>query len=284
MKNDLQILSNALCLIGEGPLWLAETKEVAMVDIQGRRIRKIHLPSGKVTELVVPQMIAFLFEGDGSLFGGGEDGIYRILSDGTLLPVNNSFPLKGARYNDGKVGPDGRLYMGTYSSDCSAAFYRLNHDGSIVELFDGVGNSNGLAFDEKKGILYYNDTPTGRTDAFDFDPVSGTVSNRRPVYTYTEGKPDGMTIDRDGNLWTALWGGWSVVCVDPASGKLLEKLEMPVAQPSCCAFAGDDLSELIITSAAHGQMLREQPLAGATFSIRTGAYGVPSHKMILDIN
>jgi len=158
----------------------------------------------------------------------------------------------------------------------------MDHDGSITELFDGVGNSNGLAFDEKKGILYYNDTPTGRTDAFDFDPSEGTVSNRRPVITYTRGKPDGMTIDSEGNLWTALWGGRAVVCVDPVRGKIIEKIRMPVEQPSCLIFAGDDLSELVITSAAIGQDLRRRPLSGATFAIRTGAKGVAPRKMILN--
>ena len=277
-----EVLSSALCIVGEGPIWLAETHEVAHVDIRGKRIRKIHLPTGKARDIIVPQMIAFIFEGeDGSILGGGEDGIYRVNDDGSLTPVNNTYPIKGDRYNDGKVGADGKLYMGTFSLDGSAAFYRMEHDGTVVELFDHVGNSNGLAWDEKKGILYYNDTYTHRTDAFDFDPVSGTVSDRRPIYTYPDGLPDGMTIDADGNLWTALWGGWAVVCIDPVSGKMVEKIDMPTAQPSCCIFAGDDLGELIITSASSGLPIREQPLAGATFAIRTGAKGVPGHKMHL---
>ncbi len=283
MDSRLRVLSNALCVVGEGPIWLAETQEVAHTDIRGKRIRRIHLPTGRVRDIIVPQMIPFIFEGeDGAILGGGEDGIYRINDDGSLTPINNTYPIKGDRYNDGKVGVDGKLYMGTFSLDGTAAFYRMEHDGSIVELFDRVGNSNGLAWDEKRGILYYNDTPTGRTDAFDFDPVTGTVSNRRPVFAYPEGHhPDGMTIDSDGNLWTALWGGWSVMCIDPAQGKMIEKIEMPTAQPSCCIFAGDDLGELIITSAATGLPIRQQPLAGATFAIRTGAKGVPGHKMRL---
>lgn len=282
MQQKLEVLSSALCIVGESPIWLPQTGQVAHVDIRGKRIRKIHLPTGKVWDIVVPQMIAFIFESeDGFLIGGGEDGIYKICEDGILIPVNNQIKLKGVRYNDGKVAADGRLYMGTFSGDRTAAFYRMEQDGSIHELFDGVGNSNGLAWDEKKSIFYYNDSPTGRTDAFDFDPVNGTVANRRPVIIYPEGIPDGMTIDSDGNLWTALWGASMVVCVEPQSGKVIEKIDMPVTQPSCCIFAGNNLDELIITSAAVGVNMYKQPLAGATFYIRPGAKGVSHHKMKL---
>ena len=201
MQQGLEVVSNALCIVGESPIWIPHTKQIVHVDIRGKRLRKIHMPSGKIQDIILTQMVSFVFEAEnGSILGGAEDGIYQVCDDGNLAAVNNCAALKGTRYNDGKVGPDGRLYMGTSGADGTAAFYRMDHDGIIQELFDGVGISNGLTWDEKKNILYYNDSPTGRTDAFDFDTASGTLSNRRPVITYPEGVPDGMTIDTDGNL------------------------------------------------------------------------------------
>lgn len=282
MEKGLNVITDALSIVGEGPIWLAQSRELLYVDIRGKRLRRVDFESGAIRDTVLPQMVAFLFEAeDGSILGGAVDGIYRIGADGDMTEVNAHTPLKGVRYNDGKAGRDGRLYMGTFSQDGSAAFYRMEHDGSICELFDGVGNSNGIAWDEEKNILYYNDTPTRRTDAFDFDPEHGTLTNRRTVIRYPNGLPDGMTIDAEGNLWTALWGGHAVVCVNPKSGKILRSIEMPVSQPTCCVFAGENLDELIITSAAAGRSMYEEPLAGALFSIQTGTQGLPHHKMKL---
>lgn len=282
MEKRLNVITDALCIVGEGPLWLPQLQELLYVDIRGKRLRRVQTSNGRITDTILPQMVAFIFEAeDGSILGGAVDGIYKIEANGTMTAVNAHTPLKGVRYNDGKVGCDGRLYMGTFSRDNTAAFYRMEHDGSICELFDGVGNSNGIAWDEKKGILYYNDTPTRRTDAFDFDPERGTLKNRRTVIQYPDGLPDGMTIDAEGNLWTALWGGHAVVCVEPTSGRIIRKLDMPVSQPTCCVFAGRDMDELIITSAAAGCSMYDEPLAGALFSVKTDTRGLPHHKMKL---
>lgn len=280
MEKGLEVLTDALSLVGEGPLWIKETGELLYVDIRGKRLRRVQFSSGKISDVVLEKLTAFIFEDEnGSILCGAVDGIYKVEPDGRMSPINAHTALKGSRYNDGKVGCDGRLYMGTFSRDRSAAFYRMEHDGSIHELFDGVGNSNGIAWDEARKILYYNDTPTRRTDAFDFDPVSGLLSNRRTVIEYPYGLPDGMTIDSEGNLWTALWGGHAVVCVQPQTGRIIRKIEMPVSQPTCCVFAGNDLRELVITSAAVGMSMYDEPLAGALFSINTGAQGLPHHKM-----
>lgn len=282
MDKQLEVLTDALSIVGEGPLWLEATQELLYVDIRGKRLRRIHMPSGRIRDVLLSQMTAFIFEAeDGTILGGAIDGIYQIGADGTMTALNAHTQLKGVRYNDGKVGRDGRLYMGTFSRAASAAFYRMDHDGSIHELFDGVGNSNGIAWDENRSVLYYNDTPTRRTDAFDFDVQTGTLSNRRTVITYPDGLPDGMTIDAEGNLWTALWGGHAVVCVQPQTGSIIRRIEMPVSQPTCCVFAGKDLDKLVITSAAAGMNLYDEPLAGALFSIDVGVQGVAHHKMKL---
>ena len=275
---QIELLNDARCIVGEGPIWDSHTKSLYSVDIQGKRLRKFDWKSGAITERVLPKQTGFVLLGtNNELLGGSEDGVYD-LTDGKFELFSKPFTLKGERFNDGKIGPDGRAYMGTFSRDFSAAFYRMERDGTLTELFDGVGNSNGLDWDIKKGVMYYNDTPTKRTDCFDFDE-NGNLSNRRTVFKYENGNPDGMTIDANGNLWVALWGAGEVVCIDPERSKIIEKIKMPVSQPSCTAFAGEDLKTLVVTSAAHGIILRDEPLAGSTFTIQTDVKGIKPYRI-----
>lgn len=278
--HQIEVLTDARCIVGEGPLWDAASRRLWMVDIQGKRLRSIDWQTGGIADTVLSQQPGFLaLCQDGQLLAGCEDGVYKVIGN-QLQRFSSPVSLKGDRFNEGKVGPDGNLYLGTFSRNFSAAFYRMDTKGTLTELFDGVGNSNGLDWDQL-GYFYYNDTPLGRTDRFTFLP-NGTPADRQTVCRYDRGAPDGMTIDTDGNLWTALWGSGTVVCVDPRTGKVLETIELPVSQPSSCAFAGDDLKTLVITSAAHNVHLKDEPLAGATFAVRTGAQGLPIRKIKLE--
>lgn len=284
MAYKAEVLTDARCIVGEGPLWDERTRCLRMVDIQGKRMRSIHWDSGRIEDTVLPQQTALLLpEVGGGFLGGAEDGVYRIGEGGDFRRVSAPITLKGQRFNDGKVGPDGRAYLGTFSRDRSAAFYRMDTDGVLTELFDDVGNSNGLDWCADGTKMYYNDTPTGRTDVFDFDAGTGSLSNRRTVFHYAYGRPDGMTVDADGNLWVALWGAGCVVCIDPEKGDMIRKLELPVRQVASCAFAGERLDTLVITTAAHGIHLKEEPLAGAVFAVEMDVRGVQQNQIALRV-
>ncbi|MBE6584248.1 MAG: SMP-30/gluconolactonase/LRE family protein [Ruminococcaceae bacterium] len=275
-----ELLTDARCIVGEGPIWDNANGRLIMTDIQGKRMRTIRWSDGSIEDRILKEQTGFfLLTASGEVLGGAESGIYRI-SDGAFERVNKPFVLEGTRFNDGKVGPDGRAYVGTFSRDSSAAFYRMDADGMMEKLFGGVGNSNGLDWSPDGRTLYYNDTPTKRTDAFDF--CDGRLSHRREVFRYEGGNPDGMTIDTDGNLWTAVWGSGEVLHIDPRRGKVIDKITLPVSQVACCAFAGKDMKTLVITTAAHGVHLRDEPLAGAVFAVRTEAEGMLPNRMDLD--
>jgi len=127
--------------------------------------------------------------------------------------------------------------------------------GHIASLYGlrGIVDA-GLAWSPDDKYLYYIDTPTRRVDAFDFDPETGGLSNRRVAFEVPLGMgfPDGMTVDEEGMLWVALWMGWGLGRWDPSSGRLLEKVDVPVARTSCCAFGGRALDKLYITTASIG--------------------------------
>jgi sugar lactone lactonase YvrE len=205
----------------------------------------------------------------GGILASMEDGIYRLAEDGSIAPAHPKTQIAGSRFNDGKVGPDGRLYVGTMRREGGGEFYRLDAEGSLESLFGDVRISNGLDWSPDLSTLYYCDTPTRRIDAFDFDANSGELRNRRPVIFIPEGmgSPDGLTIDAHGNLWIALWNGGAIVKADPRSGLILDRIEIPAARPTCCAFAGPELDELYITSASLDSLPSEEPLAGCLFRI-----------------
>jgi sugar lactone lactonase YvrE len=127
--------------------------------------------------------------------------------------------------------------------------------------------------------MYYIDTPTQRIDAFSFMPSTGEITDRRPVIRIPAevGAPDGMTIDAEGGLWVALWGGGAVHRY--FDGRLDQVIKLPVSQPTSCTFGGEDLDELYVTSAWEGLAVKErraQPFAGALLRVRPGVRGIPA--------
>ena len=154
------------------------------------------------------------------------------------------------RINDGKLGPDGRLFFGTMNIEGSGTdgeFYRMESSGEIETLVDGIGISNGLCWKADSTQLFYIDTPTGRIDTFDFDAEHGAISNRSTVVQFEPewGSPDGMTI-LDDLLWVACWGGWAVRAFS-LDGQLAEVVQVPAMNPTSCTFGGD--GRLYVTSA-----------------------------------
>jgi sugar lactone lactonase YvrE len=115
-----------------------------------------------------------------------------------------------------------------------------------------------------------------------FDNDTGTLGEVLGTIPVPEaaGAPDGMTIDAEGNLWVALWGGFGVGCWDPATGRMIRKVEVPAPHVSSCAFGGGDLRTLFITTARSGlteAQLAQYPLSGGLFAADTGARGLPPH-------
>jgi sugar lactone lactonase YvrE len=189
-----------------------------------------------------------------------------------LLPQN--------RFNDGKCDPRGRFVAGTINpaGQKVAALYVLDIDRSCRKIFGPVTCSNGLAWSADGETLYYIDTPTRVVRSFAYDPERGRVSHERVVIEIPpdHGKPDGMTIDTEGNLWIALWDGGAVECWNPKSGKRLVRIELPVAKVTSCVFGGNQHEVLFITTARSGlsdDELRKQDKAGSIFCARPGFAG-----------
>ena len=280
---EMKILDRENRLVGEGPLYDEQKGLLYTVDIRGKAVIRINLATGKQTVTAYPQEIGCIaLTASGALLAGMTDGIYYLREDGTVDAFLIPEKLAGRRFNDGKVGPDGHYYIGTISTaaEADAAFYRVSPAGEMEQLLYPVGNSNGLAWNREATLLYYCDTRSHQIDVFDFDCEKHTLANRRCVIQIPGemGSPDGMTIDENGHLWVALWGGHGLLHIDPQKQTIVEKLTFPAKNVTCCTFVGETLSDLAVTSAAFGTDTAANPREGNTFLIRPGVRGLPTNR------
>jgi sugar lactone lactonase YvrE len=194
--------------------------------------------------------------------------------------------LPGHSFCDGKCDPAGRFWAGTVDiTDWKpgvASLYRLDPDLSVHKMLEGITCSNGIAWSLEGTTIYYIDSPLHRVDAFDYDVETGEIENRRVAFHVPKelGFVDGMTIDSEGMLWIILNGGGpGVTRRDPVAGRLPKTLDLPVSEPTDCAFGGPKLDQLSITFACHWlkpEQLDKQPLASGLFRADVGVTGPPA--------
>jgi sugar lactone lactonase YvrE len=182
------------------------------------------------------------------------------------------------RMNEGGCDPDGRVYCGSMSYDKqegAGSVYRLDPDLSVRVVLAGVTISNGLEWSPDGSRAYYNDTPTGQVSVFDYDPVSGLTDRR--TFVEVDGNPDGLTVDAEGGVWTALFGSGQVRRYGP-DGTLDEVVEVPARQVTACTFGGEGLDRLYVTTSREGLEPDDDPLAGALFVASVGVRGLPTRE------
>ena len=274
--------------LGEGPYWVPEDDCLLWVDIEGARLHRTYFPSKEtVTDSPGPISAAFPAVGGGILIVGGaaltllfpaERGgqwVARTIAD---TPARD-----GIRFNDAGVDPAGRVWVGSMhvtEAEPLGELYRLDPGSTLNPVVKNVTVSNGLGWSPDGSRMYYADTPLGRVDVFDYDPATGEAFARRAFadLSAAEGVPDGLTVDADGCVWVAMWGGSALRRFTP-DGEPDAVLPVPVSQPTSCAFGGPDLADLYITSARVGlteDQLAAQPLAGRLLHVRPGPVGLPS--------
>ncbi len=260
-------------ILGESPAYDPERDVLSWVDVKGCRLCK-RSPGGTITETEVGQNIgAAVPMKNGNYFGALTTGLYEIADNGICFVCRPQGFLDGQRANDAKVDPSGRLWFGTMSLFAGGTGDLYLFDGKRCSCrLRGTGVSNGMAWSPDKEKMYYIDTLTGRVDVFDYRDGTGEISGRRPCVSVKEGLPDGMTIDREGMLWVALWGAGCVARYHPATGKMLAKVELPTPNVSSCCFAGKNLDVLTITTSAEGI---EGSDAGCVYCAHVDTCGIP---------
>jgi sugar lactone lactonase YvrE len=263
----------------EGPVWSASWGGLRFVDLFAGDVLSIH-SDGAIGRRHVGSVAAALRpRTSGGAVIAVERGFVLEDSAGELRVLPEVWSDDTLRMNDGGCDPDGRFYCGTMAYDQApgrGSVYRLDADGTVSLQFGGSTISNGLGWSPDGSIAYYVDTPTGRIDIFDYANDTG-LTNRRPFARIPDGagSPDGLTVDAEGGVWVALYGGSAVRRYRP-DGVLDGVVELPVTKVTACTFGGADLEQLFITTSRENLVEGAQPAAGSIFMTVPGVVGLPA--------
>ncbi len=284
-RYEAELILDARAKLGEGPSWDERSQQLLWVDIEGYKLHRYDPATGEDHVLEVGEHIGAVVpytadEVIAALFSG----IYRIhLQTGEKVLIHDPEEGRpGNRFNDGKCDPFGRFVAGTMSlgdEKKAGALYSMDTTGQVRLLLSEVSTSNGLAWSADHRTFYYIDTPTLTIRAFDYDAEEGSIANARVIAEVdeSEGSPDGMTIDAEGMLWVARWGGHRVSCFDPATGQVIAEIAVDSEKVTSCVFGGAKLDELYITTARGdldpGDDTKQD---GGLFRVRLGIKGTPT--------
>jgi sugar lactone lactonase YvrE len=282
-----KVILDVKAQLGEGAIWHPLEKKLYWVDIEGKLLHVFNPATGLNSTYNTFGRIGTVVpaRGGGALVAL-QNGIAQIdLLDGKIQGrVDPEKDLPGNRFNDGKCDPQGRLWVGSMSLDAktgAGSVYRIDHDFLAQKMISEVTISNGICWSLDGLTMYYIDTPTRQVVAYGFDSASGNISNPEVIINVEKhlGFPDGMTIDSRGMLWIALWGGGAVGCWDPRTGDLLDLIKLPAPNVTSCAFGGENLNQLFITTAREGLTKKELEMysdSGSLFMVETSIHGIPA--------
>lgn len=277
-----EVFLKAQAMLGEGPLWDDRRGCLFFVDIEGRKLNRVTM-EGETTAYPMPSRIGTVgLTQSGRLIIALEDGLHFFDPDTGrdeffVQPEDGRPENRG---NDGKPDPAGNMWLGTMPMvpDKVGGLYRIAPDGSSRCVIDGLGCANGLGWSPDGKTMYFIDTPSRAVWAFDYDEKAGEIdlNSRRTVVDFTgfapeEGGPDGMTVDAEGKLWVAQWGGCRVCRYDEITGEKLMQVDVPAPCTSCPTFGGEKLDKLFITTAGFGK--EKFPEAGSLFVADVGVCG-----------
>lgn len=285
------LIYDAKATLGEGPFWDYESEQLFWVDIESGVLHCHYDKTKENSQWYLEEMIgAVVPSGKETLILALETGIasfnYNTKELRPLGVLENSD--QNLRFNDGKCGPNGNLWIGTMHKNLTPGYgnlFKVDHELKETLQIKNTSISNGMAWSPDKTKFYYIDTAVYEVWQYDFDVVKSEISNRKTIFKIPEsyGGADGMTIDEEGMLWIAHWGGGCVRRWNPKSGQVLEKIEVDAPHVTSCSFGGKDLKSLYITTARSGMSendLKSYPLSGGLFCYKTdiGGFKVNSFK------
>jgi L-arabinonolactonase len=282
---DVTCVLDCRSLLGEGPLWDVAEQRLYWVDIKSRLIHRFAPDTGVDETWATAEDVGSLaLRERGGLVIALKSGFYFFdLAEGRARPavLPGSEPANN-RFNDGKTDRQGRFWAGSMDDGekrPTGGLFRLQPDLACRKMVDGIICSNALCWSPDSRLMYYADSWQRTVWVWDFDAATGEIDNRRVFLRVPEadGIPDGATVDSEGFLWIAQWGGWRVARYAP-DGRLARTIMLPVQQPTCPMFGGPGLDVMYVTSASirlDAEARARQPQAGSLFAVDAGVKGLP---------
>ncbi len=265
--------------LGEGPCWDAASQSLYWIDGPAGRVHRMDAGGGLACWDVGQPVGAVMTRAAGGLALTARDGFVALDTDSGAVTLLASIEpdRPGNRMNDGACDRAGRYYAGTMAADerpGAGALYRLDPDLTVTRLLTGIGISNGIGWSPDERLMYYVDSLDHRVDVLDYDPASGSIGGRRKFADVGQDEvlPDGLTVDAEGAVWVALWGGGALRRYAP-DGTLARVVQFPHANVTSCAFGGAGLDRLYVTTAAGPGA----QAGGGLLVLEPGVTGQPSY-------
>lgn len=266
--------------LGESPLWDHRRGLLFWVDIDNGIIHSLEPESKQILNYALHEKIGCLaLAGERDFILATESGFYlwNPETNHKQLLLAVQLPDDRMLFNDGKIDPIGRFWIGSKGPQGMSGLWILKNN-NLEEKIPNLSISNGLDWDVERGYFYHTDSAENTIYRYKIDPEFKNLSDKEAFFQTTMGTPDGMTLDTEGNIWTAIWDGWKVIQLNP-EGKILTEIALPVQRPTSLAFGGKDFKSLFITSAFVGLSESErqsQASAGNLFMLKTSSSGSAS--------
>ena len=263
----------------EGPFWHPIEQRLYWTDIPAGQLF-CYDPTTQAHEQVYAgePVGGFTVQSDGSLLLFKSRGTIERWQDGQITTVIPEIPQeRETRFNDVIADPVGRVFCGTMpGSDHAGSLYRLELDGALTLILDGIQGSNGMAFTPDRQRLYYTESDRRKIHLFDYDEGTGNLSNQQVfISTPADGSvPDGMTVDAEGYVWSARWDGGHLFRYAPDGTEVL-RIPFPAKKVTSVTFGGSDYTDMFITTAGGGDRQTNGAGAGAIFHLNLGIQGIP---------
>lgn len=273
------------CILAEGPLWHKERNSCFWVGIERGVLYEYGWKTEEVKTWSFDHRVTMVLQAANNEVILALDRRIAFFDLETeklqwLVELDNQRP--NNRCNDGACDSEGRIWVGTMGLDFKegvASLYCIDKQGEAHRKMENVTISNGLAWSLDNTLLYYIDTPTRKIQSYFYEAATGEISFNKTIIHIPEetGSPDGMAIDSEGMLWIAHYGGFGVYRWNPDTGEFLEKIEVPAPNVTSCAFVGEDLDKLLITTARENlseEELLQYPESGNVFLAQAKVKGI----------
>ena len=278
------------CILGEGTLWVKEHNSIYFVDIKKKNICSFNIKNKKKKIFKVNKEIGFIAHIKNHLFVLGLQGELRIqnLKSKKILKTINIEPtIKLNRINDGKTDPAGNLWFGTMDNlerkIENGSLYKLEKNLELIRVDKNYRITNGPAFINQYNF-YHTDSSKRKIYKIKINKKNKIVSkNIFKKFSLQDGVPDGMTLDKNNNLWVAHYHG-ACISVFNSKAKLINKINFPAKNITNCAFGGQNNSELYVTTATKGMSKadkRKFSYSGCLFSVKTNTKGILQKKFLM---
>ena len=285
-----KVLWKLKCILGEGTLWVKEHNSIYFVDIKKKCFFSLNIKNNKKKKYKVNKEIGFLAHIKNNIFILGLQGELRIQNIKTKKIIKSILieqDIRLNRINDGKTDPKGNLWFGTMDNlerkIEKGSLYKLDKDLNLIKVDKNYRITNGPAFLDEYNF-YHTDSPKKSIYKMKINKMNKIVSKKIfKKFLPKDGSPDGMTLDKNKNLWVAHFHG-ACVSVFNKKAKLIHKIDLPAKNITNCAFGGKNNKEVFITSATKGMNkadLQKFEFSGSLFSVKSNINGMLQKKFNL---